>query len=334
MSGTPDLALLALLSDGRWHSGEALGQALGKSRAAVWKGISALRQLGVDIEAATGRGYRWAQPVELLDPERIRARLSSGTLSMLASLEVLASCDSTSARLQAAPAPEPGCIHACLAEYQTGGRGRRGRRWLSPPAAGLCLSVGWSFVQPPPGLAGLGLAAGVIALEAMEASGARGLSLKWPNDILGPGGGKLAGILVDLRGESGGPLAAVIGLGVNLSLPPALVDGLAAEANARLAGTPEALLAPAVPLRNELAARLLDGFAAGLDRFARSGFAAFADRWRGRDALSGQPVRVILPSGEWEGIARGIDADGALLLERDGELASVLAGDVSLRVRG
>jgi BirA family transcriptional regulator, biotin operon repressor / biotin---[acetyl-CoA-carboxylase] ligase len=325
-----DPALLALLADGQWHSGQALGARLGKTRAAIWKGVTALREVGLAIEAGPGRGYRWLQAAELLERRALEAALARDTRARLCQLDLEPVCDSTSARLLAAAAPEPGQARVCLAEYQTGGRGRRGRRWQSPPASGLCLSVSWSFAQPPAALSGLGLAAGVIVAEALEAMGATGLGLKWPNDLV-TADGKLAGILVDVSGDPAGPLRVVIGLGLNLRLPPGLVSELAREPGSYGAAALDALLPGIAGRRNLLAARLVDALVAGLGQFARDGFPAFADRWRGRDVLAGRPVRVSGPGGSYDGVARGIDADGALLLEREGELQTLLSGDASLR---
>lgn len=325
-----DPALLALLADGQWHSGQSLGARLGKTRAAVWKGITVLRELGVVIEAGAGRGYRWPQAVDLLERGALEAALAPDTRARLRQLDLEVTCDSTSARLLAAPAPGPGEARVCLAEYQTGGRGRRGRSWQSPPASGLCLSVSWSFAQPPAALSGLGLAAGVMVADALAGLGASGVGLKWPNDLV-TAGGKLAGILVDVSGEAAGPLRVVIGLGLNLRLPPGLAGSLAREPGSYGVAALESVLPDLAGRRNLLAARLVDALVAGLVQFARDGFPAFADRWRRRDALAGRPVRVTGPGGSHEGLARGIDADGALLLEHAGELRTVLSGDVSLR---
>lgn len=325
-----DPALLAHLADGQWHSGQSLGACLGKTRAAVWKGITALRQVGLEIEAAPGRGYRWLQATELLERRALEAALGPDTRARICQLDLEPVCDSTSARLLAAPAPEPGQARAYLAEYQTGGRGRRGRSWQSPPASGLCLSVSWCFAQPPAALSGLGLAAGVMVAEALEALGAAGIGLKWPNDVVAADG-KLAGILVDVSGEAAGPLRVVVGLGLNLRLPPGLVSELEREPGSYGVATLDALLPGLAGQRNQLAARLLDSLVAGLGEFAREGFPAFADRWRGRDVLAGRPVRISGAGATGDGVARGIGADGSLLLERAGELQTLLSGDVSLR---
>lgn len=322
--------LLGLLADGAFHSGAVLGRELGCSRAAVWKQIGVLRTLGLELESSRGQGYRLRQPLDLLDRGQVASLLDPATHRALAALDLRFTVDSTSSRLLAAPAPAADEMLACAAEYQTGGRGRRGRRWLSPLGSGICLSVSWRFDSAPRDLSALGLAVGVASLEALEAEGARGVALKWPNDLVADGG-KLGGILVDVVGESGGPLKVVAGLGINVRLP----SGLAGEVRAEAGVMPPKALADVVPgravSRNRLLARLLGALHATLRQFGQDGFGPFADRWRRHDFLHGRPVTVTGAGGPAAGIARGIAADGALLVESAGGLATVYAGDVTLR---
>ena len=136
--------------------------------------------------------------------------------------------DSTSDRLLAVDDLPSGPFDACLAEFQSAGRGRRGRRWVAPFASGLCLSVGWSYRDAPAALVALSLAAGVAVLRALGRLGIAGLALKWPNDIVRDDS-KLGGILIDLRGEAAGPAYVVVGVGVNVRLPASARERLAAE---------------------------------------------------------------------------------------------------------
>jgi BirA family transcriptional regulator, biotin operon repressor / biotin---[acetyl-CoA-carboxylase] ligase len=211
---TYNAALLRALASGRAVSGAALGRELGVSRAAVWKAVRRLVDLGLDIEALPGRGYRLARPLTLLDRDGVQAALPAGIAARLGVLEVLAETDSTNARVLAAERPV-GELVACLAEYQSAGRGRRGRQWLSPPGAGICLSVGGRVPAAPSDYAALPTAVGVACAAALEALGVRGIGLKWPNDLL-LDGGKLGGILIELRGESQGPATVAVGLGLNI----------------------------------------------------------------------------------------------------------------------
>jgi BirA family transcriptional regulator, biotin operon repressor / biotin---[acetyl-CoA-carboxylase] ligase len=324
MSGRAEL--LRLLSDGALHSGEELAAALSISRAAVWKRLQQLESWGIACEARPGSGYRLEAPVELLDAAQIRDRLPQAARAMLRMLEVHESLASTSDRLLAVDDLPPGRFDACLAEFQSAGRGRRGRHWVAPFASGLCLSINWSFRDAPAMLGALSLAAGVAALRALGRLGFVRLSLKWPNDILS-GDAKLGGILIDLRGEAAGPAYVVVGMGINVRLPQAARERLAAEGVevtdlAALGGTPG---------RNDLAAVLIAELAQALVEFGARGLAAFSAEWQAADALTGRPVRVLQGGQPLEGLARGVDGDGALLLEVDGARRRILSGEVSIR---
>lgn len=323
--------LLAALAPGVPVSGEALGRALGISRAGVWKAVQRLVALGLEVEAMPGRGYRLSVPVSLLDAAVIRAAIAPANAGRLAALEVLPETDSTNARVLAAEAP-PGTLVACLAEHQSAGRGRRGRRWLTPPAAGICLSVGGRLPAAPSDFAALPVAVGVACATALERLGVTGVTLKWPNDLL-LDGAKLGGILIEMRGEAQGPVAVAVGIGVNVRL------GAAARAAIEAAGgLPAADLAAAgasPPDRNALAAALLDAVTGCLANPAVRLGAQVLAGWRARDALLGRPVCIEGAGAVKAGIARGLDDSGALLLElADGACRRVTAGEVSLRVVG
>ncbi len=323
--------LLTLLADGTWHTGVQLGAVMGLSRAAIWKQIRALRNTGLTVLADRRRGYRLGAPLQLLADDAIRTFLSPETRAALARLDVLLTTASTSELFSAMPAPAPGTMLAGVAEYQSGGRGRRGRRWFSPLGHGLCLSVSWCYEVAPRDLAALGLVIGVAVAEALASVvPPAAVQLKWPNDIV-VDGGKLGGILVDVAGEAGGPLRVVIGIGLNVHVSP----GLGAEVNADGGNLRPATLDALVPgkqlSRNQLAGSLLNTLYRNLSEFAGSGFAAFAPRWRARDYLLGQSVTVSGGLQTLSGVARGIADDGALLVESGNVLMPVFAGDVTLR---
>lgn len=321
-------ALLKALAPGRPVSGEALGRELGISRAAVWKAVRRLAHLGLEVEALPGRGYRLSRPAVLLDAEAIRAGLPASAAARLGALDVLATTDSTNARVLAAARPV-GELVACLAEYQSAGRGRRGRRWLAPPTAGLCLSVGGRMPAAPSDYASLATAVGVACAGALEALGVSPIGLKWPNDLL-LGGGKLGGILIELRGEAQGPATIAVGLGLNIRLDPSVRADILAGGG--LPPADLAALGAGAPDRNAIAAALIGAIAdclvhapAGLDTAVLAG-------WRQRDALAGRAVHIAGAGTGRTGIARGLDTSGALLLEdADGHLHRVTAGEVTLR---
>ena len=333
--------VFSALADGGLHSGEALAADAGVTRSAVWKAIETLRADGLAIDATTNRGYRLAAPCEALDAAVLRAALSLNAASRLRRLEVAWETGSTNADLLAAPSPPVGSWDALLAENQRGGRGRRGRVWRAALGDSLCLSLATAFEPLPRDLSAATLVVGVCVLRALRAHGAEGLSLKWPNDLVAVSTGgalaKVGGILVEPRAEAGGPAQVVVGIGLNLRAPPALATAVVAEAaHGSGAGAlpPAGLdgLGVAVGARNAIAAAVISHCVEGLERFAGEGFAPFRELWRASDALRDRPVRAQGGAVPLEGIARGIDDSGALLLEdATGLRHPLVAGEVSVR---
>jgi BirA family biotin operon repressor/biotin-[acetyl-CoA-carboxylase] ligase len=318
--------LLRLLADGELHSGEDLAAVLAVSRAAVWKQLRQLSVWGIECTGERGHGYRLAQPLDLLDAAAIRQGMLQFATDRLRNLVVHEAIASTSDALLAIDDLPPGRFDACLAEFQTAGRGRRGRRWLAPFGSGLCLSVNWCFRDAPAALGALSLAAGVAVLRVLERQGVCGAGLKWPNDIVHEGR-KLGGILIDLRGEAAGPAYVVIGIGLNLRLPARTREALQAE------GIEAVDLAAigATPRRSAAAGALVGELVLALEEFEARGFAAFAEEWRDADALAGRLVRVLQGEQAQDGVARGVDQDGALLLDAGGTRRRVLSGEVTVR---
>jgi len=260
----------------------------------------------------------------LIDPLRLPALL--GTARGRFDVDSLAECESTSTLLlmRAAQGAPSGSV--IVADRQSAGRGSRGRQWLATPQASLTFSVLWHFAGALDRLAGLSLAVGVAVVEALESCGAEHILLKWPNDILHHNA-KLGGILVELRNEPG-RAQAVIGIGLNLSLP-------ASAAEREGFGLPAAALDGALsplPDRHVLLAQLLIELAQVFDRFAVDGFAALRAEWQARNAWQDRPVRLLRDGRvEKQGICRGADDDGALLVQTASGVERCLSGDLSLR---
>ena len=316
--------ILKTLGDGRFHSGAQLGRTLGVSRTAVWKHLQALGDLGLDIFAVTGKGYRLAQPLELLQRETIIDALPPESRALLTALELHSHIDSTNTYLSS-KAATLGSGHACLAEYQSSGRGRRGRAWVSPYAASVYLSLLWRFTVSPTVLGGLGLVSGVAVARALREAGLRGFGLKWPNDIIWQGR-KLAGTLLEMTGESYGPVSVVIGIGLNVRMP--------ATAGARIDQAwvdVETALGRSVS-RNMLAGQLLHHLLQALRQFEAQGLAPFINEWQQWDIVTGKTIHLQLPNETLTGIAKGIDRNGALLLQCRGTITSHMAGEVSVRL--
>ncbi|MDP1610770.1 MAG: biotin--[acetyl-CoA-carboxylase] ligase [Sulfuritalea sp.] len=236
-------------------------------------------------------------------------------------IDVLPSCDSTNAVLLAraeAGAPSGTVV---IAEEQTAGRGRRGRTWFASPGDSLTFSLLWRFASGT-APAGLSLAIGVAVASALQRVGAGTTALKWPNDILKQGR-KLGGILIEL--VPGAPHAAVIGIGINLRLPAGMPDEVRVASAA--IGESGATLDS-----NALYAALLGELLVTLESFADGGFAAIRAEWMARHAFQDVAVNLSTDFGPPRtGICRGVDTDGALLLEVDGRVERVLSGEVSLR---
>ena len=315
-------SLVRQLSDGRFHSGESLARLLGVSRTAVWKRMQKIsRDTGLEIHAVRGKGYRLALPLELLDADRIAGHIRSGS-SVEAEVEVHASLPSTSSHLAERLGELPDNT-LCFAEHQTAGRGRRGRHWVSPYGANLYFSIYRRFPLGMHELAGLSLAVGAVVAEALSRY-VDGISLKWPNDLL-VDGRKLAGILVDVHGQSEGPVDTVTGIGLNLRMPR---------------GSGEAIDQPWVDLeslvereisRNRLAAELSLAVLKALDTFSGSRLAAWMESWRRYDNWHGRPVQLVRGERVISGIHAGVANDGSLRLEIDGRVEHFHSGEVSLR---
>lgn len=309
------------LAGGEPVSGEALAEHLGVTRAAVWKQIAALRELGLPVQARTKVGYCLPWPVQLLDAARIQQESGPAGPPVHVHWELPSTQDALAAMQHEAPD-----LTVVLAEYQASGRGRRGHGWVSPPCLGIYLSCLKRFAGGPATLAGLSIAAGVAVADALADMGAGELQLKWPNDVLADGA-KLAGILIEVQGEYDGPCSARVGVGVNVRLPPSLPGALDQAVTDLAARMPRALLA-----RNALAACLIRHLRAALLDFEREGLAPFLRAYAGRDMLAGRPLALQGMPGLARGTGRGVDARGALLVEHEGGVTAIQSSHVSVRL--
>lgn len=215
------LPLLRHLGDGHFHSGQNLARLFDISRASVCNLVHVAQQMGLNIHAVRGRGYQWVTPQTWLDHATIVAAL--GPVAQDYQIQILDAVDSTnSVLMQAAEAGAPDGSVVC-AEYQFAGRGRRGREWQAVLGGSLTFSVLWRFEEGIAALVGLSLAVGVAIARALNRFSPYPVKLKWPNDVL-VDYRKLAGILVEIQGDIQGPSFAVVGIGLNVSLPAAHRD--------------------------------------------------------------------------------------------------------------
>ncbi|HAS51218.1 MAG TPA: biotin--[acetyl-CoA-carboxylase] ligase, partial [Gammaproteobacteria bacterium] len=258
--------------------------------------------------------------LELLDRERILAGFTNKVRLLINRLDVYSVLDSTNRYLMAGARDGWVSGAVCLAEQQTAGRGRQGRSWLTPFGASLAYSLLWRFAGPPEALSGLSLATGLAVARVLKKIGVGEVGLKWPNDVWWRGR-KLGGILLE-SGGSAGDFYVVAGVGLNLALPheeAAVIDQPWVDL--------QEILGVEQISRNELAAALISELVATFSDFQQGGFADLAAEWAQFDQVAGRPVSLHLPNTTVTGIARGVDATGAVLLETvDGGVRPYIGG--------
>ncbi len=310
--------LLTLLADGEFHSGEKIGELLGVSRTSVNNYIKALQEIGLDIYKVTGKGYRSAVPIDLLNADKIK-QLSKNKM-----VHVEQILDSTNQwLLDRIPNLQNG--QSCISEYQLAGRGRRGRTWISPFASHLYFSFYWRFDSGIDKVSGLSLLVGIATVNALEKVGVQGVSLKWPNDLYYQGK-KLAGILIELNAQATEACHTVIGIGINVRMPPE---------QAKLIDQPwidlHHLTSASVD-RNLLSATLINELQTLLPQYEQTGLQPYLSRWFDLDCFLNKTVNLLIAGKSKQGICRGINESGALLLECDGQVEAYIGGEISLRL--
>jgi BirA family biotin operon repressor/biotin-[acetyl-CoA-carboxylase] ligase len=315
--------LLTVLKNNRgsYVSGQELSRRLGVTRTTVWKHVRALRSEGYAVDSSPRRGYRLVGTPDLLLAAEIMEGLATVRLGRrVVHLNETASTNRVARELGAGGEPEGTLV---LAEVQHGGKGRLGRAW-SAPAGGIWLSLILRPDFPPNLLQLLTLTAAVAAAEASENVAGISPGIKWPNDLLWRGK-KLAGILTEGSTEADRVDCLVLGVGINANLReedfPLELRGLATSL----------LLAGGRPVDR---AAWVRWFLWRLERYylnTGEGTAQALSEWRRRSVTLGQQVVVSMGSGTVEGTAVDIDDRGALLVETEGGLETVLAGDVTLK---
>lgn len=315
------LTLLKLLKDGRFHSGQALGVALGVSRSAVWKQLQHLEaELGLSIHKVRGRGYQLAAPLTLLDPVEIREQAPSCDWPIL----VFDSIDSTNAEALRAIERGQAAPFLVLAERQTAGRGRRGRKWASPFAENIYYSLVLRIEGGMRQLEGLSLVVGLAVMQALRELGISGAGLKWPNDVL-VGQKKIAGILLELVGDPADVCHVVLGVGINVNMQ--ITDEVDQQ------WTSMRLESGKVFDRNHLIGELGAMLQAYLCRHQVDGFSAIQAEWEQNHLWQGRAVSLIAGVNHIEGEVLGIDSQGALRLKVGGVEKVFSGGELSLRLR-
>ena len=311
------LTLLKLLKDGRFHSGQALGAALGISRSAVWKQLQRLEaDLNLSIHKVRGRGYQLAAPLELLE----RDQLAESPYPVF----IHESLDSTNAEALREISGGAQAPFVILAEQQSAGRGRRGRKWISPFAENIYYSLVLRIDGGMRQLEGLSLIVGLAVLSSLREFSRCDAGLKWPNDVLA-GNKKIAGILLELVGDPADVCHVVIGIGINVNMMVANdVDQ---------SWTSVRLEAGQAINRNELIVALGRKLQGYLIRHEDEGFAAIQAEWESNHLWQGREVTLIAGTHTVDGVVAGVDQQGALRLNVAGQEKVFSGGELSLRLR-
>ncbi len=319
--------ILSLLADGDFHSGTELSNRLSISRSAVCKQLQNLSGLGVELTAISGKGYRLARPLQLLSIKDIEHYLTVQTEQLLSGLEIHDLIASTNGYLLQKALQTHKTGIACFAEYQSAGKGRRGRDWVSPFGSNIYLSILWRYQHGPTAIAGLSLAVGVAVVRALNELGVDEIGLKWPNDIYWQAK-KLAGILIEIGGESGGPCHAVIGLGLNCFISPKEGETI----NQAWVDLDTIWGGNSYTLRNRLAALLLNHMVPVIAEFDKTNLTHYLSEWRGYDCMQGKAVDIYMGEQCYHGLVEGVDDQGMLLIKGDdNSVKSFASGEVSFR---
>ena len=324
--------ILSILADAQFHSGTELAESIGISRSAICKQLKYLNdELGLDFSAISGKGYCLEYPLQLLSESKVLEYLDSTSSSMITELEIHDTIDSTNRYLSNKiqfdkfyTGVKGGLV--CFAEYQTAGKGRRGRDWISPFGSNIYLSILWYFQNGPASISGLSLAVGVAVIRALNDCGIDGVGLKWPNDIYWQGK-KLAGILIEVSGETSGPCSAVIGLGLNFYLPEKKAESITQDWVDL-----DQIIDNSAEIRNKLAGILLNQLMPVIASFEQDTLQIYLNEWRKYDCMKGKEVNIYMGQKTFNGVVEGINDSGMLLLkDEQGEIKTFASGEVSFR---
>jgi len=330
MSATGSLLpLISILSDGRFHSGSELGSQLGISRSGIWKNIGKFTELGLEVHAVRGKGYKLKYPITLLESSRIYAGVPDTKKSSIFQLEILDTIDSTNSHAmrliqQGKLALQAGQYSIHLAEQQSDGKGRRGRQWISPFGQNIYLTMVRLIDTGVIATEGITLVVGLAIIRALRELEIPRLGVKWPNDILVEGK-KLAGILLEISGDISGICQLTIGVGINVRNQPESMEQVDQPWTDLYQVTGKAMN------RNLLVSQVMCHIMSALEEFESNGLKSFIGEWQDNDVMKDQQVELMTTGSSVQGIARGISESGVLLLETDQGIQMVNGGEVSLR---
>lgn len=314
--------LIKALANGEFVSGQDLGDQLEISRTAISKHIKALMEMGLDIYRVTGKGYKLSQPISLLSQSKITNAWPNNNSTP--EIEVHSLIDSTNSYLLRRLPNQLSQGQVCLAEFQSAGRGRRGRQWVSPFGSQIYLSMYWYLEQGLSASMGLSLVTALAVSDAIYAHTSIQVQLKWPNDIY-LDGVKLAGILIDLEGQALEPSHSVIGIGLNLNMPAQAAEKIDQKWTDLQSHSKNQID------RNALCTQLIYHLLKRLEQHQTEGLVGMLDEWHTQDFYLNKRVKLLTGERTTKGVCRGVNHQGALLLEVDGQVKPIYGGEVSLR---
>lgn len=307
------LKLIEILADGNFHSGEELASDFGITRAGINKYIKVLREWGIELSSIQGKGYSLKKPMDLFNKSKIDQYYQADSR-----VEILPIIDSTN-QYMLDKIPDLKSGDCCIAEFQSKARGRRGRQWFSPFGTNLYFSMYWRLDQGIAAAMGLSLVVGIVVTQALRELSGQDIKVKWPNDLY-LNDQKLAGILVELAGKTGDCAHVVIGIGVNLNMTNPDTN-IVNQKWANLGNIN----------RNLLVAKIAKTLRENLKKFEKNGLAFFIDDWNHLDNFIHRPVKLLIGDDVIRGVAKGINDQGALLLEQNGKIQAYIGGEISLR---
>ena len=316
--------ILAILNQGGHYSGTELGAQLKISRAAIWKSISQLQNLGIPIISSRGKGYCLMTPIVLLNEEKILSELNTNQSHLSLDLKIFQEVESTNLYLKQHPSNST--LAVCVAESQSKGRGRFDRRWYSPFGENIYFSARWKYQGDINHLSALSLVSGLTVRKVLsEYVDSKMMKVKWPNDILWKDK-KICGMLIEIQGESHGVYDIIIGIGLNINSKPKSLKTISNKWSSLFDMT------GLYHDRNQIVAKLIMQLNENYLKFISHGFEPFQQAWQNSDYLQHQTITIQQHHQTINGVAMGVNESGLLKLKTsDGDVILISSGDATLK---
>lgn len=323
-----DLKVISLLKTDHYVSGELIAKELGLSRTSVWKTVKKVSKLGIVSDAASGKGYTLSRDIKLLNKIAIESGLNIEAKNLF-KINVEGVVGSTNTVLfDAAKQGERLDFNVLVAEQQTHGKGRLGREWITPFAHQLALSCHLKIDTGMSSLYGASIAAGICVIDSMNSIGITELGLKWPNDIYTKDNKKVGGILIEMQQEAEGPIHLVLGIGINCLHSSAFdeVSDVEVSSLESFGKTTD---------RNILCSEILNSISSlYIDIIKGKPLDSYFAKWNDCNIYQDKKIIIKKNSGEeLVGADVGIDNDGALLVDVDGEIQKIFGNLCSIRLK-